>query len=123
MKQDTKTIHLKQDKYEVYQDEKGREVHDITFVAGVGAWSAIESERDLAFAQHVWDELKTLPIVLPSGWTTAGRAYEKLQQYISDRDIESEAQDKIWDCFDKFESAIVDLEDALVSAGVKRNGK
>lgn len=123
MKQDTKTIHLKKDKYEVYQDEKGREVHDITFVAGVEINDAIESQRDLEFAQHVWDELKTLPIVLPSGWTTAGRAYEKLQQYISDRDIESKAQDKIWDLFDKFEGAVVDLEDALESMGVRRNGK
>jgi hypothetical protein len=119
MKQDTKTIVLKKDKYEVYLDEKGREVHDITFVAN----TVDDCDHDLEFAQHVWDELKTLPIILPIGWTTAGKAYEKLQEFISDRDIDSEKQEKINDCFDKFEGAVVDLEDALESAGVRRGGK
>jgi hypothetical protein len=85
--------------------------------------NTVADARDLAFAQHVWKELKTLPIILPDNFTTVGEAYAKLQEFIFDRDIDREKQDRICDAFDKFEGAMLDLEHALKSAGVRRGGK
>ena len=65
--------------------------------------NTVADARDLAFAQHVWKELKTLPIILPDNFTTVGEAYAKLQEFIFDRDIDREKQDRICDAFDKFE--------------------